>query len=648
MKKILFLLIAGSYSLTSIGQTKEKKIYTKDKDLSRWVIDVNFMGGGYSQKMNIVNTSPNYLNSINMHPGQVAFKNGGAIGGDIQVGYFMGKAKHWGIGTGLLYLREWGNATLNDFHAEYQSIDRNGYIFRQVVSSNSITERVKIDNFNIPLVLKYKNRFSKHWGFTADLGALFNLQMKSKYTTNAAFDYEAIYKFTTNENGVTTAIYETAAVPANADFLITKNQYIKNNPDGNVQDYFKTKYDAGYNVGLGVNPNQKKGVVSYTAGSVGFIIQPSLNYFLSDHVALNFGAYYIYQPFKNDGTGTYTMTGKPGEYNSVMNSSSKIQTQSYGANIGVRFLLGKKAPRLNITNTNQYDPSTCGSCDGSFTLGGFKAGENTTVKYNINEVRTDISYSGVADKAGTVTVPDLCAGSYSNIKATVGRKTADGKPVNLANPVLKITSVASENPTALGKCDGQISLFGFSSGQKATVTYTMNGEKKSFTNTVSSDNSIKLSNLCAGTVTNITVESNKCIAQLTNPEPIVLAYPIPVVNTPVVEIEDTMTMVLFDFDVSEIRPSSYGVVNRVYDRMKEDSDSYVVIDGNTDKIGTDEYNQKLSERRANAIRTYLVNKGIDGSRIRNQGNGEREPAASNSTAEGRSKNRRAEILVRIK
>ncbi len=197
MKRIL-LLMAGFAAISAGAQGQ--KPYTRDSSLSRWVIDVNFLGGGVTQTYTAANTSANYLNSLNANTGKLGFANGAAFGGDAQLGFFFGHNRHWGIGTGVLYLRETGNTTLDNFHVEYQSTDANGNTFRQLVTGSGINEKMTIDNFNIPLVLKYKARFSKHWGFAADAGALFNLQMKNGYKTNAAFDYEAIYKL--NPNGI--------------------------------------------------------------------------------------------------------------------------------------------------------------------------------------------------------------------------------------------------------------------------------------------------------------------------------------------------------------------------------------------------------------------------------------------------------------
>ncbi|MFM8637193.1 MAG: OmpA family protein, partial [Betaproteobacteria bacterium] len=71
----------------------------------------------------------------------------------------------------------------------------------------------------------------------------------------------------------------------------------------------------------------------------------------------------------------------------------------------------------------------------------------------------------------------------------------------------------------------------------------------------------------------------------------------------------------------------------------------IIAVGHTDSVGADAYNQKLSVRRAEAIKAYLVSKGIEKNRIYTEGKGEKQPVADNKTAEGRAKNRRVEIEV---
>jgi OOP family OmpA-OmpF porin len=71
----------------------------------------------------------------------------------------------------------------------------------------------------------------------------------------------------------------------------------------------------------------------------------------------------------------------------------------------------------------------------------------------------------------------------------------------------------------------------------------------------------------------------------------------------------------------------------------------VIAEGHTDSIGSDAYNQKLSEQRAESVRRYLVNGGIEAGRISTEGFGESRPVASNQTADGRAQNRRVELRV---
>ena len=71
----------------------------------------------------------------------------------------------------------------------------------------------------------------------------------------------------------------------------------------------------------------------------------------------------------------------------------------------------------------------------------------------------------------------------------------------------------------------------------------------------------------------------------------------------------------------------------------------VIAVGHTDSVGSDKYNDRLSQRRADSVKAYLVSKGIEPNRIYTEGKGEKQPVASNKTKEGRAKNRRVEIEV---
>jgi len=101
----------------------------------------------------------------------------------------------------------------------------------------------------------------------------------------------------------------------------------------------------------------------------------------------------------------------------------------------------------------------------------------------------------------------------------------------------------------------------------------------------------------------------------------------------------------FDFDKAELKPSAEDVLRETVKTLKDNPDLHVVVEGHTDSIGSEQYNLRLSEKRAEAVKRYLVRQGIDPSRITTRGHGESRPIADNGTREGRAKNRRAEIIV---
>ena len=101
----------------------------------------------------------------------------------------------------------------------------------------------------------------------------------------------------------------------------------------------------------------------------------------------------------------------------------------------------------------------------------------------------------------------------------------------------------------------------------------------------------------------------------------------------------------FDFDKSVVKPEGKAKLDDLVGKLSGITLEVIIAVGHTDWIGTDAYNQKLSVRRAEAVKAYLVSKGIEANRIYTEGKGEKQPAADNRTKEGRAKNRRVEIEV---
>ena len=104
--------------------------------------------------------------------------------------------------------------------------------------------------------------------------------------------------------------------------------------------------------------------------------------------------------------------------------------------------------------------------------------------------------------------------------------------------------------------------------------------------------------------------------------------------------------VQFDFDRSVVKPEYMAEIRALADFMKANTDVSAVLEGHTDSVGTEAYNQALSMRRVNAVRQVLIDQfGIAASRIRVEGYGETRPIASNDTAEGRAQNRRVQSVI---
>ena len=125
------------------------------------------------------------------------------------------------------------------------------------------------------------------------------------------------------------------------------------------------------------------------------------------------------------------------------------------------------------------------------------------------------------------------------------------------------------------------------------------------------------------------------------PAPAPAAAPQPPAATKVTYAADAF----FDFDKSVLKPEGKAKLDDLVGKVKDINLEVIIAVGHTDSVGTDAYNQRLSVRRAESVKAYLVSKGIEKNRVYTEGKGEKQPVADNKTAEGRAKNRRVEIEV---
>ena len=130
------------------------------------------------------------------------------------------------------------------------------------------------------------------------------------------------------------------------------------------------------------------------------------------------------------------------------------------------------------------------------------------------------------------------------------------------------------------------------------------------------------------------------------PAPAAAPAPVPVVPmAPATEKVSFAADAFFDFDKATLKPEGKAKLDDLAGKVKGITLEVIIAVGHTDSVGADAYNQKLSEKRAQAVKDYLTSKGTDASRVYVEGKGEKQPVADNKSADGRAKNRRVEIEV---
>ena len=121
--------------------------------------------------------------------------------------------------------------------------------------------------------------------------------------------------------------------------------------------------------------------------------------------------------------------------------------------------------------------------------------------------------------------------------------------------------------------------------------------------------------------------------------------PAPEKPKPVAEKVTFAADVLFDFDKAVIKPEGKSKLDDISNKVRGVNLEVVIAIGHADSVGSDAYNQRLSIRRSESVKAYMVSKGIEPNRVYTEGKGEKQPVADNKTRDGRAKNRRVEIEV---
>ncbi len=137
------------------------------------------------------------------------------------------------------------------------------------------------------------------------------------------------------------------------------------------------------------------------------------------------------------------------------------------------------------------------------------------------------------------------------------------------------------------------------------------------------------------------------------PAPVAAPAPAPAAATPaakpaVAPVAEKITYAadaFFDFDKAVLKPEGKAKLDDVVSKLGKINLEVIIAVGHTDSVGSDAYNQKLSLKRSEAVKAYLVGKGVEANRVYTEGKGKKAPVADNKTEAGRAKNRRVEIEV---
>jgi outer membrane protein OmpA-like peptidoglycan-associated protein len=588
--KYLLTPIFSLCTLATIAQdsTNVSKLKSRNELLPRVVIDVNYKRGNLLQVLDTAHVLEPFSRNVNSVIAKPKFIEGHTEGGDIQIGYFFGKQHLFGVGTGLMYLYQTGSIQLDTFHAEYASAYYNSGNnaglkgeFRQIITSKSrITEQIKVTNINIPVLAKFKYQFSEHFGVALDAGALFNMSIKNEFSTNAVFDYEAAILTTDGKSSV----YDGGVAVEGIDFLITRANFQKMNPQGNITKFFDQRYAEGYNVGLGVAAKPGKSVTNYNIGSIGFLGQAALSYQLNYRVTLNLGGYYMVQNFTPEKDPTsWMITNKVGEYNSITEGVKTSHNTSYGLNIGIRYFVGKDkdidndgVPDKTDKCPLQFGRKTFGGCPDSDNDGIADCDDNCPFEFG------SASANGCPDKDadGIKDNDDLCPDQS-------GPKKFNGCP----------DSDNDEIPDNFDRCPNE-----------------------------------------AGSLKHL-----GCPDSVKLDETHVVPNPVDFFDVPPIELSSHM--INFELGKYQLSPQTISLLNEVADSMVKYPKIVVFISGHTDDLGGVVDNLLLSLSRAEAVKKYLMDKGISKSNILLAGYGKQYPIVENNNDANRAKNRRIEMKL---
>ena len=331
MKRLLMtVLVAGCVTPTVFAQVRgDEKV--------KFYFEAGYRAGVMNETYNSYPLSANYASPVNATPDKIKYSSNQSQGYNVQVGYYIDRKRRFAIQSGLLYSDQQGGLGVDTFHVEFKTHDYKGNIYREVVTANhGLHESVRSQHISVPLLLRYNVWLSDRFSVNVNAGILYNTWVKSSYENKAYFDYEAIYQFEGTGSDLTSK-YDNNPVPDSKDWLITKAEYLKDNPKGDMEAYFTSLKKVGYNVGLHQPIKKTSGDVNFSTKKLGYTGQLELGFLLTRNLAVKAGAFYATESFQGKPRSKNMMTSKPGEYNPLLNYTKDVTMASYGFTVGFAY-----------------------------------------------------------------------------------------------------------------------------------------------------------------------------------------------------------------------------------------------------------------------------------------------------------------------
>lgn len=560
----------------TIVNAQEKQTFGNDAKMPRWYVGAGLFGGTQMGSIDQNNWSASYLNALNANIADVKQSKGSNLGFNLSLGYFPGKKRNFGIGTGLQYLNQSTTLEVHHMAVEYQSTDNAGSTFRQRLRSNGmLSEKISQNTWGVPVMLLYKKQLNERWGMNLDAGVIFNLATSARYDAGESnFDYEAVYKLDNNGNPV----YDNSPVPDPNSWLITKAHYEKVNNDGKVNAYFEDLYGKGYNVGLGVKPNAATGDVKHITVSSSWIIRPGISYRIKPNLALHGNIAYQQVTTSFMAMNNYRITDQRGAYETMTHG---IKSNSQGLiqfGVGIRYYFGKE--RVKPVPPPSPPPAPVPAPE---------------------------------PKPAPVVVEPKKEDPYKEMVGVTVKLQDEkyGRPVP-GNILIKKGAVTVY--------DGKADQSGISKFYLEPGNYTVGVTAKGY---IPAEETLQL---------NVNEKGTSKVIELKQPKiEKGLVFKLKAIN--------------FETGSNQLTTTSYDILNRMAEILLEYPQMVIEVAGHTDNVGNDQANLSLSQKRADAVKAYLIEKGVKASQMKAVGYGETQPVATNDTEEGRLQNRRVMFTV---